>query len=125
MKTTIKYLFLTATFGMVTAHAQDDKKSEEIAASVKEQVEADQSEVLEIVNKAVSENKECADSIVVAAIQASQASNAMVGEIVQTAGNASPGQINNIISAAIGAAPGASGAINAAAQAVQAGSAAG
>lgn len=121
MKTTLKYLFLTAAFGVVTVHAEDDVDCEKIAASVAQQVKADKSEVLEIVDKAVSENKECADFIVIAAIQASNASEALVGQIVQTAGNAAPGQLSNIVAAAVGAAPSATGAINSAAQTVQGG----
>ena len=134
MKTIIKYLLLTAAFGAATANAGDGTDCDDIADAVreqirnggsKEQIKKDDAQILEIVRKAVSENQECAADIVAAAIQASNASNTLVGQIVQTAGNAAPGQINNIVSAATGAAPLAAAQINAAAQTVQQGGTAG
>jgi len=134
MKTTIKYLLLTAAFGAATANAGDGTDCDDIADAVreqirsggsKEQIKKDDAQILEIVRKAVSENQECAADIVAAAIQASNASNTLVGQIVKTAGNAAPGQINNIVAAATGAAPLAAAQINAAAQTVQQGGSAG
>jgi len=118
MKTTIKYLFLTAALGIVTASAGDNDMCDRIADSVREQVIENKSAVLEIVKRAVSENEACAGPIVAAAIRASNANDALVGQIVAAAGNAAPGQINNIVAAASGAAPGAAAEINAAAQTV-------
>ena len=120
MKTIIKSLILSAAFGTVTAYAEEtneiSKECEKIAQLVKQQVASDKSAVLEIVDTEVSKNPKCASLIVVSAIQASNATNSQVGQIVQAAGTAAPGQLNSIVAAAIGAAPGASSAINAAAQ---------
>ena len=116
MKTIIKSLILSAAFGTVTAYAGEGEDCQKIAQQVRQQVAADKGAVLEIVDKAVSGNPDCASRIVGSAIEASGATNSQVGQIVQTAGTAAPSQLNSIIAAAIGAAPGASAAINAAAQ---------
>jgi hypothetical protein len=124
MKTTVKFLLMSAAFGMATAvvyGVEDIDRCKEIVDSVTEQVEADKSEVLNIVQKAVEKNEACAGDIVSAAIQTSGANAQTTGAIVQTAGNAAPGQMSNIIAAAVGANPNATGAINAAAATVQGG----
>ncbi|WP_411827067.1 hypothetical protein [Luteolibacter sp. AS25] len=115
MKKTIKPLITIMLLGAASLSAQEQRPCDDVKAAVGSQVSSSRESVLTIVSQAVSENEDCAGEIAAAAIAASNASNELVGQIVEVAGTIAPGQINVIARAAFVAAPGARAEIIAAA----------
>ncbi len=117
MKTPFRIILASLTLGLASLHAQqeeDRNPCDDIAEQVAQQAAANLEEILTIVSTASAENQDCADEIVAAVITATNASNSLVGQIVEVAATAAPGQINAIANAAFNAAPGALAEINAA-----------
>lgn len=115
MKNSLKLLLVTAALGTAPIYAQDAEPADctAIVASVTNSIEADKSEVLNVVSTQVGATPNCACEIVKAAIVASEASNDLVGQIVETAINAAPGKSSLIAQCATSEAPGALAQINA------------
>ncbi|MGE9267430.1 MAG: hypothetical protein ACQKBY_04985 [Verrucomicrobiales bacterium] len=85
MKNTLKYALMAAVFAAVPAALAEEADCIKVSAAVKKAVEASPSNVLEIVSKEIAANQSCACEIVKAAIVSSDASKALVADIVDTA----------------------------------------
>lgn len=107
MKNSLNIFLITAAFGTASIHAQNAEPvdCDPIASSVTRGVQADKSEVLNIVSRQVGQAPTCACEIVKAAIASSEADNDLIGQIVETAINAAPNQANLIAQCATAEAP--------------------
>jgi hypothetical protein len=76
-----------------------------VSVSVKHAVAAKPSAVLEIVEKEVSANPDCACDVVKAAIQSSKADNKTIAAIVETAATSAPDKMRLISQCAVAVAP--------------------
>jgi len=83
----------------------DEVDCQKLYTSVTQEVTGSSSKVLEIVEKYISENPECACEVVKAAIVASEADKGLVAEIVTTATLASPDKLRLVAQCAIAVAP--------------------
>jgi hypothetical protein len=95
-----------AALGLVASPIQADPANcLDIALSVKHEVKASPSDVLEIVEKQIGANEDCACEIVKAAIQAIDADERMVAQIVEVAATTAPEKMRLIAQCAIAVAP--------------------
>lgn len=106
MKTLLK-LSLLASVCAASVHAADKPQVDcvKLSLSIKEEVAANQSLVLQIVEKAVLANQDCACEIVKSAITATQADNKLIASIVEVAAMAAPEKMRLIAQCAVAVAP--------------------
>jgi hypothetical protein len=106
MKKTVRFALMSAALGLLSSSAAfaavDCVK---LALSVKHAIAADQSATLQIVEKEVAANPQCACEVVKAAIQGSKADAALVANIVQTAATTAPEHMRLISQCAVAVAP--------------------
>ncbi len=107
MKKLISTILIVAGIGVCPVLAQNSESSAtaQIQAQVAAEVEANPEDVLSIVSRLTSANPTQAAAIVGAAIQAVNASDALVGQIVEVAGTIVPVSINEIAESAFAASP--------------------
>jgi|GEM_PF-1505523 len=106
MKTTLT-IALLALSAAGFAHAEKPSGADclKLQASIKSEVTANQSLVLQIVERAVRENPACACEIVKTAIQATEADTKLVASIVEVVGVAVPEQLRLAAQCAVAVAP--------------------
>ncbi|MFK7851176.1 MAG: hypothetical protein AB8D78_09385 [Akkermansiaceae bacterium] len=110
-----KFATAAIALGVAFSHAQDEAiDCDNLAASVASAITADPSEVLNVISEQMALFPGCACETVKAAINASDASNDLVGEIVYASVMAAPDQWELIGQCALAAAPDAAAEINAA-----------
>jgi hypothetical protein len=105
MKTTFRFALVAAALGIVPAVATADTDCLTLAASVKTAVAEKPAEVLQVVEKEVSANSDCACEVVKAAIQAAEADAKTVAAIVETAASVAPDKMRLISQCAVAVAP--------------------
>ena len=106
MKTTIKFSLIASLFSFATVTsyaAQVD--CVKLTFAIKQEVAANHSMVLQIVEKAVLANPSCACEIVKASITETQADAKMIASIVEVAAKAAPEQMRLIAQCAVAVAP--------------------
>jgi hypothetical protein len=103
MKQTIFFGVFSASLALMSASAEVDCLK--LFVTIKAQVAAEQSKVLEIVSTEVSATPSCACEIVKAAIEASSAKPETVASIVEAAITAAPDQMRLISQCAVAVAP--------------------
>jgi hypothetical protein len=106
MKTTLKFALITSLFGFasVTSYAAEVDCAK-LSFSIKEEVAANRSMVLQIVEKSVLANPTCACEIVKAAITTTEADVKLVTAIVEVAATAAPEQMRLIAQCAVAVVP--------------------
>ena len=102
MNNTFKFALAAACLGMLPAAGGDCL---ELAVSVKHSVAAKPSSVLQIVEKEITANPDCACEVVKAAIQGSSADAKLVASIVETAATAAPDKMRLVSQCAVAVAP--------------------
>lgn len=112
MKNTIAVL--AALFTGSAAFAAEATSCPTVEETAKTQITKAPESVLELVSKLVAQNESCAGEVVKAAIIATDADAALVGQIVETAATAAPKMASQIASYAFAIAPDAKPAIVAA-----------
>jgi hypothetical protein len=105
MKTTFRFALVAAALGMLPAATMAEVDCLKVSVSVKHAVAAKPSAVLEIVEKEVSANPDCACDVVKAAIQSSKADNKTIAAIVETAATSAPDKMRLISQCAVAVAP--------------------
>lgn len=105
MKTTFRFALVAAALGMLPAATMAEVDCLKVSVSVKHAVAAKPATVLEIVEKEVSANPDCACDVVKAAIQASKADNKTIAAIVETAATSAPDKMRLISQCAVAVAP--------------------
>ncbi|QJE96153.1 hypothetical protein [Luteolibacter luteus] len=105
MKTTFRFALVAAALGMLPAATMAEVDCLKLSVSVKHAVAAKPATVLEIVEKEVSANPDCACDVVKAAIQASKADSKTVAAIVETAATSAPDKMRLISQCAVAVAP--------------------
>lgn len=105
MKTTFRFALVAAALGMLPAATMAEVDCLKLSVAVKHAVAAKPATVLEIVEKEVSANPDCACDVVKAAIQASKADNKTVAAIVETAATSAPDKMRLISQCAVAVAP--------------------
>ncbi len=105
MKNTIKYALFGAVMALVMPVHADAAGCNGVSSAVKAAIGDFPNKVLEIVADAVAKNKSCAGDVVQAAIRASHADRALVGNIVDAAVTAAPSQAKVITQSALAIAP--------------------
>lgn len=108
MKRSIKLLAASFLLSVATLnghpgpekHDREERTCSDIASEINDRIAADKEAVLSIVSEACQENSDCAGEIAGAAIDGSNASNELAGQIVEVAGTVAPSQINSIVQAA-------------------------
>jgi hypothetical protein len=106
MKLTIKFALLSAIFSIAAPSAQAATiNCDQLIASVKSDVAASRSQVLAIVEKAVSENSSCSCEIVKAAIVSSEADAVTIASIVEVVALSNPEQMRLVAQCAVAVAP--------------------
>jgi hypothetical protein len=113
MKITSRFAIAAACLSILPASAADGVDCLELAVSVKHAVAAVPSKVLEIVEKEVAANPDCACEVVKAAIQGSDADSKLVASIVETAATAAPEKMRLVSQCAVAVAPEALGDVQA------------
>ena len=106
MKTTLKIALLIAVCGTF-AHGAESPQIDcvKLSLKIKEELVANQSLVLQIVEKAVLANQDCACEIVKAAITATQADNKLIASIVEVAAVTAPEKMRLVAQCAVAVAP--------------------
>lgn len=106
MKKTMKFALVATlfSFASVAAHAAEID-CVKLSFAIKQEVAANHSMVLQIVEKAVLANPGCACEIVKASISETQADVKMVAAIVEVAAKAAPEQMRVIAQCAVAVAP--------------------
>jgi len=106
MKTTIKFSLIASLFcfAIVASHAAE-VDCVKLSFAIKQEVAANHSMVLQIVEKAVFANPSCACEIVKASITETQADAKMIASIVEVAAKAAPEQMRLIAQCAVAVAP--------------------
>jgi hypothetical protein len=106
MKKTVRFALMSAALGLLSSSsafaAVDCVK---LALSVKHAIAADPSATLQIVEKEVAANPQCACEVVKAAIQGSKADVTLVANIVQAAATIAPEHMRLISQCAVAVAP--------------------
>lgn len=106
MKKTVRFALLSAALGLLSSTAAFAKVDcVKLALSVKTAVAATPSATLQIVEKEVSANPECACELVKAAIEGSKANVDLVASIVETAATVAPEHRRLIGQCAVAVAP--------------------
>lgn len=105
MKTTFRFALVAAAMGIVPAVAMAETDCIALSASVKAAVAEKPSEVLQVVEKEVGANPDCACEVVKAAIQASKADAKSVAAIVETAASVAPEKMRLVSQCAVAVAP--------------------
>lgn len=105
MKTTFRFALVAAALGMLPAATMAEVDCLKVSVSVKHAVAAKPATVLEIVEKEVSANPDCACEVVKAAIQASKADKKTIAAIVETAATSAPDKMRLISQCAVAVAP--------------------
>jgi len=105
MKTTIRLALAATALGMLPATSMAEVDCLKLAVTVKHAVTAQPDEVLQIVEKEVGANPNCACEVVKAAIQASKAEPKVVASIVETAASVAPDKMRLISQCAVAVAP--------------------
>jgi hypothetical protein len=113
MKNTSRFAIAAACLSIFPASALAGVDCLELALSVKHAVEAKPSAVLEVVEKEVSANPDCACEVVKAAIQGAEADSKTVAIIVETASSAAPDKMRLVSQCAVAVAPEALGEVQA------------
>lgn len=113
MKTTSRFALVAACLSIFPAAAMAAENCLELAVSVKHAVAAKPSSVLEVVEKEVSANPDCACEVVKAAIQGAEADSKLVASIVETAATAAPEKMRLVSQCAVAVAPEALGDVQA------------
>lgn len=113
MKTTSRFALVAACLSIFPATAMAAENCLELAVSVKHAVAAKPSSVLEVVEKEVSANPDCACEVVKAAIQGAEADSKLVASIVETAATAAPEKMRLVSQCAVAVAPEALGDVQA------------
>ena len=113
MKTTSRFALVAVCLSIFPATAMAAENCLELAVSVKHAVSAKPSSVLEIVEKEVSANPDCACEVVKAAIQGAEADSKLVASIVETAATAAPEKMRLVSQCAVAVAPQALGDVQA------------
>jgi hypothetical protein len=113
MKNTSRFAIAAACLSIFPASASAGVDCLKLALSVKHAVEAKPSAVLEVVEKEVSANPDCACEVVKAAIQGAEADSKMVASIVETASAAAPDKMRLVSQCAVAVAPEALGEVQA------------
>ena len=110
MKTTLKFPALIAFCGALCVafvHGVENPKVDcvKLSFEIKEEVAANQSLVLQIVEKAVLANRDCACEIVKSAITATRADNKLIASIVEVAAVTAPEKMYLVALCAVAVAP--------------------
>jgi hypothetical protein len=105
MKTTSRFALVAACLSVFPATAVAGVDCLELALSVKHAAAAKPSAVLELVEKEVTANPDCACEVVKAAIQGSEADSKTVASIVETAATAAPDKMRLVSQCAVAVAP--------------------
>ena len=106
MKKTLKFALLaTLSTSALFAEKPVPVDCSKLSLSLKEEVSANQSLVLQIVDRAVRANSSCACEIVKVAIQATEADNKLIASIVEVAAVAAPEQLRIVAQCAVAVAP--------------------
>jgi hypothetical protein len=113
MKSTSRFAIIAAVWSIFPATAMAGVDCLELALSVKHAAAAKPSAVLEIVEKEVSANPDCACEVVKAAIQGAEADSKTVAGIVEVAASAAPDKMRLVSQCAIAVAPDALGEVQA------------
>lgn len=113
MKTTSRFALVAACLSIFPATSMAAENCLELAVSVKHAVAAKPSSVLEVVEKEVSANPDCACEVVKAAIQGAEADSKLVASIVETAATAAPEKMRLVSQCAVAVAPEALGDVQA------------
>jgi hypothetical protein len=113
MKHTSRFALVAACLSFFPATAMAGVNCLELAVSVKHAVAAKPSSVLEIVEKEISANPDCACEVVKAAIQGAEADSKLVASIVETAATAAPDKMRLVSQCAVAVAPDALGDVQA------------
>jgi len=106
MKTTIKFSLIASLFcfATVASHAAE-VDCVKLSFAIKQEVAANHSMVLQIIEKAVLASPSCACEIVKASITETQADAKMIASIVEVAAKAAPEQMRLIAQCAVAVAP--------------------
>ena len=113
MKITSRFTIVAACLSIFPASAADGVNCLELAVSVTHAVTAAPSTVLEVVEKEVTANPDCACEVVKAAIQGTEADSKLVASIVETASTAAPEKMRLVSQCAVAVAPEALGDVQA------------
>jgi hypothetical protein len=106
MKITLRFALLSTAFGLLSSSAAvAEVDCLKLAQSVKTAVAADQSLILQVVEKEIAAPPGCACEVVKAAIEGSKADAKLVASIVQTAATAAPQHMRLISQCAVAVAP--------------------
>ena len=105
MKTSLRIALTALAVGVLPATSMAAVDCLELAVSVKHAVAAQPSNVLEIVEREVSANQDCACEVVKAAILASEADSKVVAKIVEVAATAAPEKMRLVSQCAVAVAP--------------------
>lgn len=105
MKTSVKFTLLSAAFALLAAPAYAAVDCSNLVASVKQAVAAQGADTLQIVEREVTANPDCACEVVKAAIQGSNADAQLVAAIVETAATVAPKHMRLISQCAVAVAP--------------------
>jgi hypothetical protein len=105
MKMSAKFALLSAAFALLAAPAYAAVDCSQLVAAVKQAVAAQGADTLQIVEKQVAANPDCACEVVKAAIQGSNADAQLVAAIVETAATAAPQHMRLISQCAVAVAP--------------------
>jgi hypothetical protein len=106
MKTTLKFAVMAAlSTGALFAETTVPVDCSKLSISLKEEISANQSLVLQIVERAVLTNPSCACEIVKASIQETKADSKLIASIVEVVGVAAPEQLRLAAQCAVAVAP--------------------
>jgi hypothetical protein len=105
MKTTLRFALVAAAMGLAPVVAMAETDCIALSASVKATVAEKPSEVLQVVEKEVGANPDCACEVVKAAIEASKADAKTVAAIVETAASVAPDKMRLVSQCAVAVAP--------------------
>jgi hypothetical protein len=105
MNTNVRFALAAVAFGLFPLAANAETDCLNLAVSVKHAVAAKPSEVLQIVEKEVSANADCACEVVKAAIQGAEADAKTVAGIVEVAASVAPDKMRLISQCAVAVAP--------------------
>jgi hypothetical protein len=105
MKTTLRFALVAAAMSMLPAIASAEADCVALSASVQSAAAEKPAEVLQLVEKEVAANPDCACEVVKAAIQGSKADAKTVASIVETAASVAPEKMRLISQCAVAVAP--------------------
>jgi hypothetical protein len=105
MKISVKFAFLSAAFALLALPAYAAVDCSALVTSVKQAVTAQGADTLQIVEREVAANPDCACEVVKAAIQSANADAQLVAAIVETAATVAPKHMRLISQCAVAVAP--------------------